>query len=88
MTHDKALVESARRVGLLLPNSYSISQKLLADFVSGSGTNIVAGAVKRTAKKSMGGKVSMLDLIKSVVDEIGKESLTTVLKAYFASKAK
>ena len=88
LTHDKALVEAARRAGLLLPNSYSVSQKLLADFVGGAGTNIVAEAVKRAVMKAKGKKITMLKLMQLVGEEIGKESLATALKAYLASKAK
>ena len=88
LTHDKVVVEAARRAGLLLPNSYSVSQKLLADFVGGAGTNIVAEAVKRAVIKAKGKKITMLGMIQLVTEEIGKESLATALKAYIASKAK
>lgn len=88
MTFDKAVVEAAQRANILLPASYSLPQKLLAEFLGGFGTNLLAEAAKTAATKAKGKNMTMEELIKLVAQEISKEKLATALKAYFSTKVR
>lgn len=88
MTFDKTVVEAAKRAGVLLPASYSLPQKLLAEFLGGAGTNIVTEAVKNVATKAKGKNITMEELMKLIAREISKEKLATALKLYFIRKTR